>query len=47
MMKTVGIYVSSDNKKTFSVWHADLNDIRAQAKIDIAIARLQLGNVGD
>jgi putative addiction module killer protein len=47
MIITVGIYVSSDNKKPFSLWHADLHDIRARAKIDIAVARLQLGNVGD
>jgi putative component of toxin-antitoxin plasmid stabilization module len=42
-MITVGIYISSDNKKPFSLWHEDLYDIRARAKIDIAIARLQLG----
>jgi putative addiction module killer protein len=43
----IGIYITSDNKKPFSQWHAVLPDIRAQAKIDIAIARLQLGNRGD
>ena len=46
-MKNIGIYISSDNKKPFSLWHADLHDIRTQAKIDIAVARMQLDNVGD
>lgn len=46
-MITIGIYVTSDNKKPFSQWQLTLNDMRARAKIDIAIGRFQLGNKGD
>lgn len=46
-MIEVLLYVTADNKKPFSLWLAHLRDLRARAKIDIAIARLQLGNMGD
>lgn len=40
-------YVSKAGKDVFETWLSQLADIRAQAKIDVRINRLALGNFGD
>jgi len=40
-------YQKVDKKCPFSDWLGSLKDIKAKAKIDICIARLRLGNLGD
>ena len=40
-------YQTPDKKCLFSDWHDSLKDIKAKAKIDVCIARLRLGNLGD
>lgn len=40
-------YIAQDGKNHFREWFDGLKDVRAQAKIDIRITRLRLGNFGD
>jgi len=40
-------YISRDGKNHFRRWFDSLKDIRAQAKVDVRIGRLRLGNFGD
>lgn len=45
--KTIKEYITAEGKNPFRDWLDSLKDIRAQAKIDVRIARLRLGNFGD
>ncbi len=40
-------YIAQDGKNHFREWLDGLKDVRVQAKIDIRITRLRLGNFGD
>ena len=40
-------YISEGGKNHFRQWLESLKDTRAQVKMDIRIARLRLGNLGD
>ena len=45
--KIIKEYIAGDGKNHFREWFESLKDIKAQAKIDIRIGRLRLGNFGD
>lgn len=40
-------YIAKDGKNHFRKWFDSLKDIRTQAKVDIRVSRLRLGNFGD
>lgn len=40
-------YIAATGKNPFREWFDSLKDIKTQAKIDIRLARLRLGNFGD
>ncbi len=40
-------YITKEGKNHFKEWFDGLKDGRTQAKIDIRISRLRLGNFGD
>ena len=45
--RSVKEYITADGRNHFRIWHSGVKDKKAQAKIDIRIARLRLGNFGD
>jgi putative addiction module killer protein len=46
-VKIIKEYIAKDGKNHFREWLDNLRDIKTQAKIDIRISRLRLGNFGD
>ena len=40
-------YIASNGRNNFRRWFEDLKNLKVQAKVDIRIARLRLGNFGD
>lgn len=46
-LKIIKEYIARDGKNHFREWLDNLKDIKTQAKIDIRIGRLRLGNFGD
>ncbi|MBL0941920.1 MAG: type II toxin-antitoxin system RelE/ParE family toxin [Alphaproteobacteria bacterium] len=44
---TIEIYQNSEGKKPFIEWMNSLKDTTARAKINVRLARIRLGNLGD
>jgi putative addiction module killer protein len=45
--RSVKEYITAAGRNHFRIWHGGVKDKKVQAKIDIKIARLRLGNFGD
>jgi putative addiction module killer protein len=43
----VRIFALESRKEPFTEWHRKLKDKRAQARVDVRIARVRTGNFGD
>ncbi|MGB9500293.1 MAG: type II toxin-antitoxin system RelE/ParE family toxin [Dissulfuribacterales bacterium] len=46
-LKIIQEYIAKDGKNHFREWFDSLKDFKTQAKIDIRLSRLRLGNFGD
>ncbi|WP_457551841.1 type II toxin-antitoxin system RelE/ParE family toxin [Desulfobacula sp.] len=45
--KIIQEYITQEGKNYFREWFDSLKDIKTQAKIDVRLGRLRLGNFGD